>query len=80
MWLLRFPKDGENNIKKTAMNLGIEPDRIIFMDTVHREEHVRRAQLADVGLDTLLYNGHTTSMDMLWAGIPFVTLPGIYIQ
>ncbi|CAB4064236.1 OGT [Lepeophtheirus salmonis] len=41
-----------------------------------KEEHVRRGQLADVCLDTPLCNGHTTGMDVLWAGTPMVTLPG----
>jgi protein O-GlcNAc transferase len=36
---------------------------------------VRRGQLADVCLDTPLCNGHTTGMDVLWAGTPMVTLP-----
>ena len=36
---------------------------------------MRRGQLADVCLDTPLCNGHTTGMDVLWAGIPMVTLP-----
>jgi len=37
---------------------------------------VRRGQLADVCLDTPICNGHTTGMDVLWAGTPMVTLPG----
>ena len=41
-----------------------------------QEEHVRRGQLADVCLDTPLCNGHSTGMDVLWAGTPMVTLPG----
>ena len=41
-----------------------------------QEEHVRRGQFADVCLDTPLCNGHTTGMDVLWAGTPMVTLPG----
>jgi len=40
-----------------------------------QEEHVRRGQLADVCLDTPLCNGHTTGMDVLWAGTPMVCLP-----
>ena len=43
---------------------------------VLQEEHVRRGQLADVCLDTPLCNGHTTGMDVLWAGTPMVTYPG----
>lgn len=37
---------------------------------------MRRGQLADVCLDTPLCNGHTTGMDVLWAGTPMVTMPG----
>ena len=37
---------------------------------------MRRGQLADVCLDTPICNGHTTGMDVLWAGTPMVTLPG----
>jgi len=40
---------------------------------------VRRGQLADVCLDTPICNGHTTGMDVLWAGTPMVTLPGTLI-
>ena len=50
----------------------------LFLECVcvcSKEEHVRRGQLADVCLDTPLCNGHTTGMDVLWAGVPMVTLP-----
>ena len=51
--------------------------QIIFSSNVAaKEEHVRRGQLVDVCLDTPLCNGHTTGMDVLWAGTPMVTLPG----
>lgn len=43
--------------------------------SLFQEEHVRRGQLADVCLDTPLCNGHTTGMDVLWAGTPMVCLP-----
>jgi len=79
LWLVRFPQAGETNINITATNLGIGSGRIIFVDTVNKEEHVRRGQLADICLDTLIYNGHTTSMDILWSGTPIVTLPSIIV-
>jgi protein O-GlcNAc transferase len=75
LWLLRFPAVGETNILSTAAAMGLGPGRIIFSNVAAKEEHVRRGQLADVCLDTPLCNGHTTSMDVLWAGTPVVTYP-----
>lgn len=75
LWLLRFPAAGEANVKAQAIANGVEQDRVIFSNVAPKEEHVRRGQLADVCLDTPLCNGHTTGMDVLWAGCPMVTLP-----
>ncbi|XP_036359851.1 UDP-N-acetylglucosamine--peptide N-acetylglucosaminyltransferase 110 kDa subunit isoform X2 [Octopus sinensis] len=76
LWLLRFPAVGEPNIIQAATSRGLSAGRIIFSHVAPKEEHVRRGQLADVCLDTPLCNGHTTGMDVLWAGTPMVTLPG----
>jgi len=76
MWLLRFPQVGETNIHVAAQQMGLKNGKIIFSNVAAKEEHVRRGQLADVCLDTPLCNGHTTGMDVLWAGTPMVTLPG----
>lgn len=75
LWLLRFPQVGEANVKSRAVMHGVAKDRIVFSNVAPKEEHVRRGQLADVCLDTPLCNGHTTGMDILWAGCPMVTLP-----
>jgi protein O-GlcNAc transferase len=40
-----------------------------------KNEHIRRSALADLFLDTPLCNAHTTGTDVLWAGLPMVTLP-----
>lgn len=56
--------------------MGLPASRTIFSPVAPKEEHVRRGQLADVCLDTPLCNGHTTGMDVLWAGTPMVTMPG----
>eukprot|EP00095_Tigriopus_kingsejongensis_P005946 maker-scaffold316_size209483-snap-gene-1.36 protein:Tk05946 transcript:maker-scaffold316_size209483-snap-gene-1.36-mRNA-1 annotation:"udp-n-acetylglucosamine--peptide n-acetylglucosaminyltransferase 110 kda subunit" len=76
MWLLRFPQVGETNILVAAQQMGLRNGSIIFSNVAAKEEHVRRGQLADVCLDTPLCNGHTTGMDVLWAGTPMVSLPG----
>lgn len=75
LWLLKFPKSGEENIRNYLKLSGLHQDRIIFTNVAPKEEHVRRGQLADLCLDTPLCNGHTTSMDILWAGCPLITLP-----
>merc|ERR1719415_281219 len=76
MWLLRFPQVGETNIHVAAQQMGLKNGKIIFSNVAAKEEHVRRGQLSDVCLDTPLCSGHTTGMDVLWAGTPMVTLPG----
>ncbi|GCC27829.1 hypothetical protein chiPu_0006255 [Chiloscyllium punctatum] len=76
LWLLRFPAVGEPNIQQYAQSMGLSANRIIFSPVAPKEEHVRRGQMADVCLDTPLCNGHTTGMDVLWAGTPMVTMPG----
>jgi protein O-GlcNAc transferase len=59
-----------------AQQMGLRSGSIVFSNVAAKEEHVRRGQLADVCLDTPLCNGHTTGMDVSWAGTPMVTLPG----
>ncbi|KAK2711991.1 UDP-N-acetylglucosamine--peptide N-acetylglucosaminyltransferase 110 kDa subunit-like isoform X2 [Artemia franciscana] len=76
LWLLRFPAVGETNLLHAVQNMGLPSNRVLFSNVAAKEEHVRRGQLADVCLDTPLCNGHTTGMDVLWAGTPMVTLPG----
>ncbi|VVC99805.1 unnamed protein product [Leptidea sinapis] len=70
LWLLNFPTAGEPNIHNFTQSLGLPAGRIIFSKIACKEEHVRRGQLADICLDTPLCNGHTTTMDILWAGTP----------
>lgn len=75
LWLLRFPEEGENNLRKYAAAHEIDESRIIFSDLEPQEDHMRRIQLADIFLDTPLWNGHKTCLDAVWAGVPIVTLP-----
>eukprot|EP01022_Parablepharisma_sp_SALTPOND_P000956 TRINITY_DN105330_c2_g1_i1.p1 TRINITY_DN105330_c2_g1~~TRINITY_DN105330_c2_g1_i1.p1 ORF type:complete len:692 (-),score=45.05 TRINITY_DN105330_c2_g1_i1:51-2126(-) len=75
LWLLRFPPEGEANIRKEASKRGIAADRLIFTDVADKPTHVNRCFLADLCLDTPLCNGHTTGCDILWSGLPMVTMP-----
>ncbi|CAO2045810.1 unnamed protein product [Urochloa humidicola] len=75
LWLLRFPAAGETRVRSHAVARGVRPDQIIFTDVAMKNEHIRRSQLADLFLDTPLCNAHTTGTDILWAGLPMITLP-----
>ncbi|PKI61153.1 hypothetical protein CRG98_018473 [Punica granatum] len=75
IWLLRFPAAGEMRLRAYASLKGVQPDQIIFTDVAMKNEHIRRSALADLFLDTPLCNAHTTGTDVLWAGLPMVTLP-----
>jgi predicted O-linked N-acetylglucosamine transferase (SPINDLY family) len=55
---------------------GVHPDRIGFIDRGSRAQYLDSYRLIDIALDTVPYNGHTTSLDALWMGVPVVTLIG----
>lgn len=76
LWLLRFPPSGEQRILQEAAARGLGSDRLIFTDVAGKEEHVARAGLGDLFLDTPTCNAHTTGTDVLWSGCPMITCPG----
>jgi protein O-GlcNAc transferase len=57
-------------------HLGIDPRRIEFVTQQPREKYLKTYHRIDIGLDTFPYNGHTTSLDSFWMGVPVVTLVG----
>jgi protein O-GlcNAc transferase len=76
LWLLEGNAAIGANLRKEATARGIAPERLIFAARTTPEQHLARQQLADLFLDTLPYNAHTTASDALWAGLPLITLPG----
>ena len=76
LWLLQGNETVRANLKREAQARGIDPDRVIFAGRTTPELHLARQKLADLFLDTLPYNAHTTASDALWAGLPVVTTPG----
>jgi protein O-GlcNAc transferase len=80
LWLHAYNDLAVTNLRAAATASGIDPTRLVFADRPAKPEHLARAGLADLALDTRLYNGHTTTIDMLWAGVPVVTLPGSTFQ
>jgi predicted O-linked N-acetylglucosamine transferase (SPINDLY family) len=74
--LLRANSAAEDNLRKAAAARGVDPARLVFADRVKLEPHLARHRLADLSLDTLPYNAHTTATDALWAGLPLNTCKG----
>jgi predicted O-linked N-acetylglucosamine transferase (SPINDLY family) len=65
------------NLAREASARGIGPERLIFAArTPGLEEHLARHRIADLFLDTLPFNAHTTASDALWAGLPLLTCAG----
>ncbi|MBA2588454.1 MAG: tetratricopeptide repeat protein [Alphaproteobacteria bacterium] len=76
LWLLEGNASIRDNLRRHAVARGVAPDRLIFAGRTTPEAHLARQQLADLFLDTLPYNAHTTASDALWAGLPLLTVPG----
>lgn len=81
LWLNRPFGQGAENLLREATSRGVEPDRIIFSNYAKsRAEYLARLQLADLALDPSPYNSHSSGMDLLWAGVPMVSLLGDTFQ
>ena len=76
LWLIEDNPEANQNLRKEAEARGIDPARIIFAKRLPLPDHLARHRCADLFLDTLPYNAHTTASDALWAGLPVITLTG----
>ncbi len=76
LWLSGAGTDARRNLERAAAQAGIAPERLVFASHLaSKAEHLARHRLADLFLDTHLYNAHTTACDALWAGLPVLTCP-----
>jgi protein O-GlcNAc transferase len=66
----------QQNLIREASIYGITENRFVFANSVSKAEHLARHVLADLALDTYIVNGHTTTSDALWTGLPVLTCPG----
>ncbi len=76
LWLQECNPWATRNLKQTAHQAGINPDRLIFAPRISAKGHIARQQHADLMLDTTPYNAHTTASDALWQSIPLLTVQG----
>ena len=77
LWLSQTNEVAAANLRRESLARGVNPCRLIFAPRVERiEDHLARHRLADLFLDTLPFNAHTTASDALWAGLPVVTCRG----
>jgi len=77
LWLPQYAPTQEANLRREAEARGVDPSRIVFAPIVPTtEEYMARLALADLFLDTLPYNAHTTASNALWMGVPVLTRIG----
>jgi len=77
LWLFENNNNAVKNLKKEAMKFGINEDRLVFATYMPAEEHLNRIKQADLFIDSLPYNAHTTTSDALRMGVPVLTCIGI---
>jgi predicted O-linked N-acetylglucosamine transferase (SPINDLY family) len=74
LWLKENDAIAVHNLRLEAGRRGVAPERLVFALPVSLvTEHLARQRHADLFLDTVHYNAHTTASDALWAGLPVVT-------
>ena len=76
LWLFEDNATAATNLRKEAEQRGLDTKRLVFAKRMELSEHLARHRLADLFLDTLPCNAHTTASDALWAGLPVLTQAG----
>jgi predicted O-linked N-acetylglucosamine transferase (SPINDLY family) len=76
LWLLESNAQARANLVREAGARGVGAQRLVFAPMASHEAHLARLGHADLVLDTLPVNAHTTASDALWAGVPLVTCVG----
>ncbi len=76
LWLLQDNDAATANLREAATSHGIDAGRLHFAPRIRLDDHLARHRLADLFLDTLPYNAHTTASDALWAGLPVLSCRG----
>jgi predicted O-linked N-acetylglucosamine transferase (SPINDLY family) len=76
-FLLLAPEgNARRHVLETLERAGIARARVEFAARRPRAEYLQLYHRIDICLDALPYNGHTTSLDAFWMGVPVLTLVG----
>jgi protein O-GlcNAc transferase len=76
LWLLVRSETAKQNLRRAAESFGVASHRLVFAEPLPKKKHLSRLRLADLALDTLTVNGHTTITDALLADLPVITCQG----
>lgn len=76
LWLYRTNEMAAARLTAEAKHHGVDPERLVFAEKVPIADHLNRLRLADLALDTILYNGGATTANALSAGVPLITTLG----
>ena len=76
LWLHTHSEEAPERLRAEAAAQGIAGERLVFAERLPKARHLERHRLADLFLDTRIYNAHTTASDALWAGVPVLTCIG----
>jgi protein O-GlcNAc transferase len=77
LWLREYNAIASRNLRAEAERRGVAAERLVFAPRAPlAADHLARQRQADLFLDTLPYNAHTTATEALWVGLPVLTCLG----
>jgi predicted O-linked N-acetylglucosamine transferase (SPINDLY family) len=76
LWLITENAAAAPNLRRQAAAQDVDPARLVFAPRLPLDQHLARHRLADLFLDTMPCNAHTTASDALRAGLPLLTCRG----
>lgn len=77
LWFGSWMQNTQRNLRREAEARGIDGERLVFASIVEHDRHLQRLGLADIALDNYYHGGGVTSLDVLWAGVPLLSVAGI---